>query len=57
MNNRKTRFGFLLTEEKTDKLFEICFLFKKSPEKFINDIIESTYLKTQILNLDWENDE
>jgi hypothetical protein len=53
---KKYRFGILFQEDKTDKLNEISMFFKKSPEKFLNDIIDSTYEKIQIISLEWEDD-
>lgn len=53
---KKYRFGILFEESKTEKLNEISTFFKKSPEKFLNDIIDSTYEKIQIINLEWEDD-
>lgn len=53
---KKYRFGILFDENKTEKLNEISIFFKKNPEKFLNDIIDSTYEKIQIINLEWEDD-
>lgn len=53
----KTRIGIIFDEDKTAKLLEISSSFKKSPEQFINDIIDSTYNKIKILESDWEDDE
>lgn len=53
---KKYRLGMLFDESKTEKLNQISIFFKKSPEKFLNDIIDSTYEKIQIINLEWEDD-
>lgn len=54
---QKTRLGFLLTEEKTKQINIISSAFRKTPEKFIDDIIESTYKKITELTLEWDDDE
>lgn len=53
--SEKPRLGIIFDEEKTMKLIEIASSFNKSPEKFINDIIDSTYNKIKILETDWED--
>jgi len=53
----KFRLGFVLNEKDTEKLLEVSAIMKKSPERFISDIIDSTYRKVQIFNLDWEDDD
>lgn len=53
----RNRLGIMLDEEKTDQINVISHSFKKTPEKFINDIIQSTYDKIQMLTLRWDDDE
>lgn len=55
--SEKIRIGIIFDEEKTSKLLEIASSFNKTPEQFINGIIESTYNKIKILESDWEDDE
>jgi hypothetical protein len=57
MNDNALRIGILLGEKETEKLLEVSSFMKKTPQKFVSDIIESTYRKVQIFNLDWEDDE
>lgn len=47
----------MLDEEKSNQLLEIATAFSKSPNQFINDIIESTYNKLQMFKLEWDDDE
>ncbi len=54
---KKNRLGFLLTAEKTEKITVISKSFKKSPQKFIDDIIDSTYEKIKTLELEWDDEE
>jgi hypothetical protein len=49
--------GFLLDLERTEKIIEISHVFDKSPEQFINDIIDSTYKKIEALTLEWDQDD
>lgn len=51
---KKSKIGFLLTEEKTEKILAISKSFKKTPEKFIDDIIDSTYSKIKLIELEWD---
>lgn len=55
--NKDFRFGILFNRPETQKILEISNVFNKSPEKFLSDIIDSTYEKIQILSLDWEDDD
>jgi hypothetical protein len=52
-----SRIGFLLSEEKTKKILAISKSFKKAPEQFINDIIDSTYNKIQMIEINWDYDD
>ena len=49
--------GFILNLERTEKIIEISHVFDKSPEQFINDIIDSTYKKIEALTLEWDQDD
>jgi len=52
----QSRIGILLDQNHSEMILKICSYFKKSPEKFINDIIDSTHQKIQMLELEWEDD-
>jgi hypothetical protein len=55
--SKDVRMGILLSEESTKKILKISTSFKKTPEQFINDIIDSTHNKLQLIELTWdEND-
>jgi len=51
----QSRIGILLDQEHSEMILKICSYFKKSPEKFINGIIDSTYKKIQMLEFDWDD--
>lgn len=55
--NKEFKMGVILSEEKTKKLLKISKSFKKTPEQFINDIIDSTYNKLEIIELTWDDNE
>lgn len=55
--DKNFQIGFILDQEKTYKILKISHTFNKTPENFINDIIDSTYKKVKKTTLDWDEDD